>query len=193
MLRRLFTVLSAASLVLCVATCVLWAATHRTTLAVGLLEPGERWRVASYDGRVWVDNQPQVDTDRDERERLLEAFKALEWQSRARDELDERDDGRTLPQRKSAAAAAYRAARRRATSPSTRQSVRHVAVAGCASILPALWVAAAVVRRVRRGRRRASGRCLACGYDLTGNASGACPECGARVRASSPAAGSGSA
>jgi hypothetical protein len=27
-----------------------------------------------------------------------------------------------------------------------------------------------------RARRRALGQCLACGYDLTGNASGICPE-----------------
>ena len=31
------------------------------------------------------------------------------------------------------------------------------------------------VRRWRRGRK---GHCLKCGYDLTGNVSGVCPECG---------------
>lgn len=31
---------------------------------------------------------------------------------------------------------------------------------------------------VRRRRRRAGGRCVACGYNLTGNVSGICPECG---------------
>lgn len=35
----------------------------------------------------------------------------------------------------------------------------------------------------RRLRRRRRGCCLACGYDLTGNVSGACPECGAAVAA----------
>lgn len=30
-----------------------------------------------------------------------------------------------------------------------------------------------------RGRRRAPGLCVHCGYDLRGNASGVCPECGA--------------
>jgi hypothetical protein len=33
-----------------------------------------------------------------------------------------------------------------------------------------------------RRRRRASGLCLACGYRLTGNVSGVCPECGTPVR-----------
>jgi hypothetical protein len=32
-----------------------------------------------------------------------------------------------------------------------------------------------------RAELLAAGRCLGCGYDLTGNASGACPECGAAV------------
>jgi hypothetical protein len=42
--------------------------------------------------------------------------------------------------------------------------------------------AARVARRRNRARRRATllaaGRCPSCGYDLTGNVSGACPECG---------------
>lgn len=33
----------------------------------------------------------------------------------------------------------------------------------------------------RRGRRIASGLCTACGYNLTGNMSGICPECGTPV------------
>ena len=34
-------------------------------------------------------------------------------------------------------------------------------------------------RAVSRARRRARGLCPRCGYDLTGNVSGVCPECGA--------------
>jgi hypothetical protein len=33
-------------------------------------------------------------------------------------------------------------------------------------------------REVRRRRRAARNRCAVCGYDLTGNVSGVCPECG---------------
>jgi hypothetical protein len=36
----------------------------------------------------------------------------------------------------------------------------------------------AAFRGLRRFRRIRLGRCLACGYDLTGNVSGRCPECG---------------
>ena len=32
-------------------------------------------------------------------------------------------------------------------------------------------------------QRRKSGQCLHCGYDLTGNLSGTCPECGSRAAA----------
>jgi hypothetical protein len=39
------------------------------------------------------------------------------------------------------------------------------------SVRPALWLR-------RRLRTRRPGTCLACGYDLTGNVSGVCPECG---------------
>ena len=36
-----------------------------------------------------------------------------------------------------------------------------------------------LARLRRRRRRRTRGACRACGYDLTGNVSGVCPECGA--------------
>jgi len=42
-------------------------------------------------------------------------------------------------------------------------------------ILPAFCLVAPFIRRRHRGKR---GQCLSCGYDLTGNASGVCPECG---------------
>lgn len=41
----------------------------------------------------------------------------------------------------------------------------------------ALWVWRVALARSRR-RRSAANRCASCGYDLTGNASGRCPECG---------------
>ena len=57
------------------------------------------------------------------------------------------------------------------------------AVALAAAALPA----SSARRRYRTRSRRRSGRCPACGYDLTGNVSGACPECGTAAR---PAEGS---
>ena len=49
--------------------------------------------------------------------------------------------------------------------------------AGVFLVLPGVrWVVVPLVRRVRAVRRR--GGCVKCGYDLTGNVSGVCPECG---------------
>jgi hypothetical protein len=47
-------------------------------------------------------------------------------------------------------------------------------LAGAAAVLPA----ARLVRFVRSRRLRRAGLCPRCGYDLTGNVSGVCPECG---------------
>ena len=45
--------------------------------------------------------------------------------------------------------------------------------------LPANWLVR--YRRVLQAQRRSEGRCLNCGYDLKGNTSGVCPECGTSV------------
>lgn len=49
-------------------------------------------------------------------------------------------------------------------------------------LLPALWFVAPVRGRLRRRAMRRRGLCRRCGYDLTGNRSGVCPECGTAVR-----------
>ncbi len=49
---------------------------------------------------------------------------------------------------------------------------------------PVIAFIRAPLRRYRRRRRRKRGLCLTCGYNLTGNTSGVCPECGTRVEAS---------
>jgi hypothetical protein len=38
-----------------------------------------------------------------------------------------------------------------------------------------------MLRTAKRRHRRRHGRCVKCGYDLTGNVSGACPECGRKL------------
>jgi hypothetical protein len=50
-------------------------------------------------------------------------------------------------------------------------------------ILFAIYPTIAFIRGpLRRWRRRRKGLCVACGYDLTGNVSGVCPECGTEVK-----------
>jgi hypothetical protein len=54
----------------------------------------------------------------------------------------------------------------------------HWLLAPLAGLPGVVWLAWGRRRVIRRGRKGA-GRCVACGYDLTGNTSGRCPECGA--------------
>jgi len=58
--------------------------------------------------------------------------------------------------------------------------VPHWALSGLWAVGPAVWAVACV----RRRRWAIEGRCAACGYDLTGNVSGVCPECGVKVEKS---------
>jgi hypothetical protein len=52
---------------------------------------------------------------------------------------------------------------------------------GIFAIYPSLALSGVILRHRRRRQRRARGLCLSCGYDLTGNVSGTCPECGRAV------------
>ncbi len=58
---------------------------------------------------------------------------------------------------------------------------------GAVVILPVTFLLAFFIAELstssakRRERRAARGYCVSCGYDLTGNESGRCPECGERV------------
>ena len=58
----------------------------------------------------------------------------------------------------------------------------YVGIAGALAILPAAWLFAYVVIAVVKGRRARldpnQPRCAICNYNLTGNTSGVCPECG---------------
>jgi hypothetical protein len=47
-------------------------------------------------------------------------------------------------------------------------------------VLPASW-AIGKLRKNERNRRARTGLCVACGYNLDGNISGVCPECGTAV------------
>jgi len=60
-------------------------------------------------------------------------------------------------------------------------SVRLWVVAGIALLLPMSRLALWLVRRGRTHLRKEAGRCISCNYDLTGNVSGICPECGTKI------------
>lgn len=52
------------------------------------------------------------------------------------------------------------------------------ALIACLWVLPAYRAVKSLRGRLDKERRRRHGRCVACGYDLTGNVSGLCSECG---------------
>jgi len=47
-----------------------------------------------------------------------------------------------------------------------------------AGAYPLFWISRRTFSVLRKRRRERRGRCLSCGYSLTGNTSGICPECG---------------
>lgn len=49
------------------------------------------------------------------------------------------------------------------------------------SLLPGVRATRWIIRRRRLAARTAVGACRACGYDLTGNGSGTCPDCGTQI------------
>lgn len=65
--------------------------------------------------------------------------------------------------------------------------IRYTEAVGLLLILPVSWACLAVYRMFRSDRRLRRKLCIACGYNLTGNISGVCPECGAAVARATPA------
>lgn len=59
----------------------------------------------------------------------------------------------------------------------------YVDVYGVPTWMPFVLCAIITIVAFRRSRRYPPGHCQSCGYDLTGNVSGRCPECGDAVKA----------
>jgi hypothetical protein len=179
MVRRLFTLLSALSLLLCVATAVLWVRSYRRLDIAGLWGGGYGVYGESVKGQV-----------------------TLWCSSNARAEIDDRfnfggSSESTDPEtpwilRKDAAQAT--AVNRTWGLPGLRLYVGHpdrtlpngvwlparLAVSHwllCPGALAAAWLFRRRARRRARAERAAAGLCPICGYDLRATP-GRCPECG---------------
>ena len=186
MLRRLFTLLSAVSLVLCVATCVLWVRSYRVWDEVRVR--GERQVdllarrgavllnvMSKFSGQAGNYNHRTVGPgdrlwlgDRDGR--VVERFR-----------FPIRDDpsGPPPPPRR-VTYGRTDVTRGEGLFRSVRTVAWHVSVpmwlpAAGLAVLPALWLAR--LGRHRRRQRRMRGLCPTCGYDLRATP-GRCPECG---------------
>jgi hypothetical protein len=65
-------------------------------------------------------------------------------------------------------------------------SAPHAGVAATTALPPLAWSLRRIRRRALRQKRALRGGCVTCGYALTGNLSGVCPECGTAVHACGP-------
>ena len=177
--RAIFTVVSAASLLLCVATCVLWVRSYwvrdgaawfrHTEFAEDGEWQWEEFAVASWPGFVMCMYVGE--------HRVLVAEKFPPWEFEWR-QFPARADGRILDTR----FAWERHEEPLGTSVPrvyfrTTVQFPYWPVVLAASALPATWLVH--WRRRRRLRHRLASRlCPACGYDLRATP-GRCPECGA--------------
>lgn len=64
-------------------------------------------------------------------------------------------------------------------------SMRFFSLAITAALIPMIYV---TFTQIRQFSRKKQGRCLSCGYDLTGNESHTCPECGTAIGDMEPSA-----
>jgi hypothetical protein len=188
MRRTLFTFFSAVSLLLCVAACVFWVRSYwRGDRVDAFVYPYQyrqtpAWSIALISGKGGLGLS------------VAHNCRYYADEARWRREIERRPARRishdlfpAVYPRWSAgdwgwSRAGFQWLRRDETAPTYWSTQRSVVVPYW---LPALLSAIAPVLSTRarlvRSHRTRRGLCLGCGYDLTGNASGTCPECGTPV------------
>ena len=181
MTRRAFTVLTALSLVLCVGIVALWVrsywAVDRFQHATGRFETllwskaGQFGVTRSYAGEAGVATKAGWEMD---------AVPAVERGGVAFPQGHEfryRAIGFELSSYRPTARASWVPGMHGSKTRFWVVAVPHWFAAAALALSPALWL-----QRWRRERRAARiGHCPRCGYDLTANVSGTCPECGRPV------------
>ncbi len=195
MRRKLFTALSAVSLLLCVAIVVLWIMGTHSEQSLQFDHDGQRWEAFSRSGALGLDNGPELQQQLDQRTlEVAKLFDAESVRSHFAGELEvylrkhpTGDQAEASPEvkewrdkRDEAATRVFRLKNSLASKPFPRLLSFEIKdwwlVAG-SSILPVAWL----LRRKRRMRSAKPGQCASCQYSLTGNTSGICPECGTAV------------
>ena len=192
--RRLFTLCSALSLLLCAAVCVLWVRSYFFAESwnwhLGDGHTGDLYCSRGHVSLVSSSLAVPADRMKDMGLTLSPPYgpryardRAL-FRDRGADDLDQSWVYLRPTTDRGWAGIRYRTARNGGLT----DVKQWVAPFWLAAVLTAgLAVAcAALAARPRRAWRRRRGLCPRCGYDLTGNTSGACPECGTALPAVSP-------
>lgn len=201
-MRKYFTAAAVVSFVVLVALVGMWVRSYRTRTVYEFWRADGLWQVASEEGRMRIDNEPQRRLEDDNLEAHMGRFVARtrgpamtalrvtqeqESDSPRRRESVARAKDQALvyivTDRRLQQAAAKRLALKAAgvAAPIPRPLVSLALpcplLVAAAAVLPLAWVGSAAVKRRRRNVRVKRGLCLGCGYDL--RASGErCPECG---------------
>ena len=151
----------------------------------------DHWELAAAKGKFWCHNQPQRDIELEpsrqsaaEAARLIEQARQLNQANLRLPARDNRVYQQSAIYNQLALALQQRArSQSAAVTPYTGGSARYVLAILLTALPGLIWLLAALRLRRRLAMRRRLGHCLSCGYPLTGNASGVCPECGTPLRA----------
>ncbi len=171
--RHLFTLCAAASLVMCVAVCVLWVRSYSVVDTVDRMA----WSAGPFPDHYFLDRvyslrgvvtweQSLNAASYPERVRLVE------WSLY---HPVARDGDR--PRATGALGFTFRPIHAGPWWRSFILTVRHSSLALVTSVIPMIFVSCVVLGALRRRRLRAKRICVACGYDLRASPD-RCPECG---------------
>ena len=159
--RLLLNFATAVSLVLCVATLVLWARSYSNP---DVLPLPSLWRAVALRGQLSVDDQPRFDRDFDRSLAEWNSLPGLGWRWHRYSPAIQREYLVASPPPGF-----------KQPAPVTRHNVPFAAP--MALILTAALPSIRLVRAARAYRRRRLRLCPACGYDLRATPE-RCPECG---------------
>jgi len=195
MTSRRFKLAVAMSLVVLAASCMIWIWSCWQPLVMPLA-PAPGWRMVIDHGRGWVDDAPVLNETRELMSRLerrhfqfmlIQMTKLQEGHRRALNAWNRRrisweEYNAYLQAENGDVWFMMRCSRGlgrgmpNVLSLSTHPLPSVWLIVVLSAVLPGIWLT-----RLLRSRRPHPGMCAACGYNLTGNTSGTCPECGVAI------------